>query len=120
MPVPAPTAAQLAAVETRLRALLDPYAATLEWATIYGFPTLRRAGAGAHDWFAFVKPAARHVSLLLLQLHTDAELRASLSPALARRLTGRSAFNFATLSDAEESELRGLLARAYAAYVPPA
>lgn len=114
--MPAPTPQQLADIEARLRALLAPYEATLERATIYGLPTLRRPGAGAHDWFAFVKPAAKHVSLFLLQLHTDEEMRASLSPALAKRLTGRSAFNFTGLDAALEAELAALLARAHARY----
>jgi len=37
------SAADLAAVEARLLAMLEPYAARLEWATIYGLPTLRRS-----------------------------------------------------------------------------
>ena len=60
----APTAEDLAAIEARLRAILAPYEDRLETATIYGIPTLRRPGAKAHDWFAFVKPASKHVGLL--------------------------------------------------------
>ena len=63
-------AVDLAVIEARLRSLLEPYAARLETATIYGIPTLRRPGAKAHDWFAFVKPAAKRVSLFLLPIHT--------------------------------------------------
>ena len=107
----------LGAVEARLRGLLEPYAALLERATIYGLPTLRRPGAAAHDWFAFVKPAARHVSLFLLPVHTHPSLVEDLSPGLRAHHTGKSTFTFRTLSDAEAAELEGLLARAFEAYV---
>ena len=65
-----PTAEQLAAVEARLRAILAPYEGRLETASIYGIPTLRRAGATAHQWFAFVKPATKHVGFYLLPVHS--------------------------------------------------
>ena len=60
----------LAAVEARLEAILDPYRDRLETATIYNIPTLRKHGANAHNWFAFVKPASKHVGFYLLPVHT--------------------------------------------------
>ncbi len=113
----APNREELAAVEARLRAILEPYERRLEWATIYGIPALRRSGASAHQWFAFVKPASRHVGFYLLPVHTWPELRRDLSPALARRLTGRSTFTFAALDDVLVAELEALVARAYQRYV---
>ena len=105
-----------ASVEARLRALLAPYEATLEWATIYGLPTLRKRGAKGHEWFAFVKPAAKHVSLFVLPVHTLPSVAAAVPPILAPRLTGKATFTFRTLSAAEEAALATLLAIAYAAY----
>ena len=113
----APTADQLAAIEARLRAILAPYEDRLEWATVYGIPTLRRPGANTHQWFAFVKPASRHVGFYLLPMHTWPELRDGLSPALAKRLTGRSAFTFAALDEALATELEALVARALDHYL---
>lgn len=107
-----------AAVEARLRAMLEPYAGRLEWATIYGLPTLRRPGARAHDWFAFVKPAAKHVSLFLLPVHTHPELLDACSPELLARKTGASTFAFRTLPDPIAVEVEALLARAYEVYAP--
>jgi hypothetical protein len=107
---------ELAAVEARLRAILVPYQNRLELATIYNIPTLRKAGASAHDWFAFVKPQAKHVGFYLLPVHHHPELRASLSPALAKRLTGASVFTFRTLDEALFAELEGVVARAFEAY----
>ncbi len=107
----------LAAVEARLRALLEPYAATLETATIYGLPTLRRPGAKAHDWFAFVKPAAKHVSLFLLPVHTWPDLLDGCSAELRARKSGASTFAFKALPDNLAADVEALLARAFERYV---
>jgi hypothetical protein len=106
----------LAAVEARLRAMLEPYTGRLEWATIYGLPTLRRPGAAAHDWFAFVKPASRHVSLFLLPVHTWPDLLDGCSEELLARKTGASTFGFRSLPDELAAELEALLARAFERY----
>jgi len=110
-------AADLAAVEARLRAMVGAYESRLERATIYNLPTLRRPGAKGHDWFAFVKPAAKHVSLFLLPMHTWPDLLEGCSPELLKAKTGASAFNFRTLSDDLAAELEALLARAFERYM---
>ncbi|HEX5827049.1 MAG TPA: hypothetical protein VFY23_05985 [Candidatus Limnocylindrales bacterium] len=111
--MPDPSPEQLAAVEARLQQVLDPYRDRLELATIYGNPALRRPGANAHQWFAFVKPQSRHVGFYLLPIHQDEALRASIPQALAKHLTGRSSFAFATIDEERMHELEGLVARAY-------
>ncbi len=108
--------AALAAVEARLRAMLEPYAGRLEGATIYGLPTLRRPGAKAHDWFAFVKPAAGRVSLFLLPVRTWPDLLDGCSPELCARKTGASTFAFTSLPDDLASDVEALLARAFERY----
>ena len=107
----------LAAVEARLRAMLAPYEGRLDRATIYNLPTLRRPGAKAHDWFAFVKPAAKHVSLFLLPVHTWPDLLDGCTPGLLARKTGASAFNFKALPDDLAADVEALLARAFDRYV---
>ena len=116
----APTPETLAAIEVRLRAILAPYEPRLETASIYGIPTLRRQGAKAHDWFAFVKPEAKHVSFYLLPMLTYPELMADVSPELAARRSGKSVLKFTALDDALFGELEGLVARAYERYVAAA
>ena len=111
-----PAPEELAAVETRLRAILVPYESTLETASIYGIPTLRRAGARAHDWFAFVKAEPKHVSFYLLPMLTYPELMADVSPALAKRRTGKSMLRFTAVDESLFAELEGLVARAYERY----
>ncbi len=115
--MPAPTADELVAVEARLRAILVPYEDRLETASIYSIPTLRRHGAKAHDWFVFVKPAAKHIGFYLLPVYTFPALLEGLSPALAKRLTGKSVFTFPALDETLATELEGLVARAYGAYM---
>jgi hypothetical protein len=107
----------LAAVEARLRAILAPYEGRLAWATTYGIAALRRPGANAHQWFAFVKPASRHVGFFLLPVVDHPRLLDGLSPALAARHTGKSTFTFSTLDDGVLAELEALVARAYEVYV---
>ena len=116
---PASSPPDLGAVEARLQAILDPYRGRLEAATIYNIPTLRRPGAGAHDWFAFVKPASRHVGFYLLPVNTWPELRQGLSPALARHLTGKATFTFRSIDEDLLSELEALVARAFDRYARP-
>jgi hypothetical protein len=108
--------ADLGALERRLGALLEPYAARLVPSTIYGIPTMRRADAKPSSWFAFVKPASAHVSLFLLPIHDHPELLDPLSPGLRRCVTGRSTLTFRSISDQDVGELEALLARAYAVY----
>jgi hypothetical protein len=115
--MPKPTAEELAAIEARLQRVLDPYRDRLELATIYGNPALRRPGANAHDWFAFVKPQTRHVGFYLLPIHTDEALRATIPPALATLLTGRSSFAFSSIDEDRVGELEALVARAFERYV---
>lgn len=114
---PVPTPEDLAVLDGRLRAILARYEDRLEWATIYGSPTLRRPGAKAHEWFAFVKPQAKHVGFYLLPMHTWPDLREGLSPALAKRLTGASAFTFKAVEEGLLTELEGVVARAFERYM---
>jgi hypothetical protein len=110
-------AKELFNTELRLRQLLVPYAEKLEQATIYGIPCLRKPGAGAQEWFAFLKTETKFVSLYLLPIYTSAELRRSLPAALAKRQSGKATFHFKELDDALAAEVETLLARAYDVYM---
>jgi hypothetical protein len=111
-----PDAAALAAVEARLWELLAPYRGRLEEASVYGMPTLRRPGTGAHGFFAGVRAGERNVGLHLKPLYDHPELLGTIPPALRRRLSGKQAFTFTALDLEMEAELTALLARAFEAY----
>jgi hypothetical protein len=109
--------ATLAAVELRLRAILEPYRDRLEEGEIYGVPMLRRAGAKAHDWFAGVQMADGYVKLNFLPMHGHPELLGGVSVALRKRKTGASVFRFTEIDEAVAGELEALLARGFEAYM---
>jgi hypothetical protein len=111
-----PTEAELAAVEGRLQALLDPYRDGLEPVEVYGHPFLRRPGATKHQWFAGVNRGTGVVRFSLLPMVQHPEILDGLSPALLKRKTGASLFTFTAIDEAQLAELRDLLARADAVY----
>jgi hypothetical protein len=113
----ATAAADLVAIEARLQRVLDPYRDRLELASIYNTPALRKPRANAHNWFAFVKPASKHVGFYLLPMHTHPDLREGLSPALAKRLTGKSVFTFQGVDEALFAELEAVVTRAFGCYM---
>ena len=107
----------LAAVEARLRAILEPYRDRLERGTIYGVVTLRRPGAKAHDWFAGVQMANGYVKLNFLPMHEHPELLDGVSPALRKRKTGASLFRFTSVDEGLFAEVEALLARGFEVYM---
>ncbi|HSO30240.1 MAG TPA: hypothetical protein VLS28_10075 [Candidatus Sulfomarinibacteraceae bacterium] len=107
----------LAAVEARLRAILEPYRGRLVEGEIYGIPTLRRPGARAHDWFAGVQVAKGAVKFNFLPMHVHPQLLDGISPALLKHRTGASVFRFAAVDESLFVELEGLVARAIGSYV---
>ncbi len=109
--------AELVELRDRLERILDPYRGRLELGTIYNIPTLRRRGATAHEWFAFVKPATRHVGFYLLPVNTWPDLRDGLTPELARHLTGKATFTFTRVEEPLLVELEALVGRAFRRYV---
>ncbi|HYN70572.1 MAG TPA: hypothetical protein VEX41_10230 [Candidatus Eisenbacteria bacterium] len=106
----------LALIEARLRAILEPYRELLETFQIYGQEMLRRPGARSHDWFAGVRRGNDAVIFSLLPPHGDPSLLDGVSPALRNRKTGASVYTFKVIDDALLAELEALTARSFAAY----
>jgi len=111
-----PTEAELALLETRLGALLDPYRDRLEPVEVYGKPFLRRPGATKHDWFAGVDRRGGAVTFSLLPMVRHPELLDGVSSGLLKRKTGASLFSFASIDDGQEAELADLVRRAADVY----
>ena len=109
--------ADLAAVEARLRAILDAYRDRLVVGSVYHLETLTRPNAKSHDFFGFVKPGASYVSLYLKPIYTWPDLLDDISPALRKRLQGsRTAFSFAVVDEPLFDELEALVERAFRRY----
>jgi hypothetical protein len=108
--------ADLVAVEARIWALLEPYRDELEDATIYGMPSLRWPGSGAHDYFAAVKPSAHKVSLYAIAVDTWPEALEGCSEKFHRCRTGKATFSFPSLDDELAADLQGFLERLYKPY----
>jgi hypothetical protein len=108
--------ADLAAIETRIWSILEPYRDRLEASTIYGIPSLKWPGAKAHDYFAAVKAGQNHVSIYLLVADTYPDALEGTSPELLKRRTGKAAFTFRTLDEPMADELERLIAGLFTRY----
>jgi len=105
------------AIEARLWAILEPYRDRLEPGSVYGLVTLRRVGSKQHDFFAGVRVAPNHVAFHLMPVYTDPHLLDDVSPALRKRLKGKTTFDFVAADEALFSELEALVARSFDAYM---
>ena len=110
-------ATDLAALQTRLETLLDPYRDRLEAFELYGAPYLRRPGAKAHDWFAGVSEGKGVMRFFLLPMHAHPEVLDGISEGLRKRKTGASLFSFKTIDDDAAGRARGVVARAFETYM---
>jgi hypothetical protein len=108
--------ADLDAVEERIWSILAPYRDELEDATIYGMPSLRWPGSGAHDYFVAVKSSAKKVSVYAIAVDTWPETLDASSDAFKACRTGKATFSFPSLDDELATELDAFLARLYERY----
>jgi len=109
--------ADLDEVEARLWSLLSPYRGRgLVDSTIYGMPSLAWPGAKAHDYFAAVKAASKHVSLFAIAVDTFPDVLDGASPSLLRRRTGKATFSFPGLDDDVAADLAAMLERLFERY----
>jgi hypothetical protein len=105
---------QLDAVHDRLREILAPYRDSLV-ATKDGpgGMVLEIPGLEGKPWgyVAGTRLGKRYVSFYLMPVYASPELRAALSPALRKRMQGKSCFNFTSIDEALLAELADLTAR---------
>ena len=110
-------AGEFGSLEARLWAILAPYRDSLEDGSVYGLVTLKRSGANAHQFFAGVRVAAKHVSFHLMPIYADPGLLDGVSPALLRHLKGKTTFNFTAIDETLFTELEALTTRCFDAYM---
>jgi hypothetical protein len=70
-------------------------------------------------WFGGVKAGKAYVSYHLMPVYTHPALAASISPALKKRMQGKSCFNFQAADPALFEELEALTREAAALYAAP-
>jgi hypothetical protein len=109
--------ADFAAVEARLRSMLEPYRDRLEPGTIYNREILRRPGGRGHDWFAGVVANKNYISFFMLPIYTYPRLLDGMSVGLRKRKQGASCFNFSTVDEDLLDELSALTERSFEAYM---
>ena len=102
------------AVFARLRSILVPHAQTLaahsEAPGYYYLETREPLYKGRPVYFAGVRTGKSYVSFHLMPVYAFPELRRGLSPALRKRMQGKSCFNFTTVDDGLFEELAQLTA----------
>ena len=104
----------------KLRALLEPYAKTLEvsidGATELSLNTRHRMPNGKPLFFAAVKQAKNYVGFHLMPVYVQPALLSGLSPELRRRMQGKSCFNFTRIDERLFAELDTLTQAAFDSY----
>lgn len=104
----------LAAVEARLRRILDPYRDRLTVSRdgpdgMY----LELPGYEGQPWgyVGGTRLGKRYASYYLMGVYGSPDLLVSISPALRRRMQGKSCFNFTTIDEGLLAELEALTAK---------
>lgn len=109
-----------AAVDRRLRGILEPYLSRLV-ATKDGPGglTLEIPGLEGKPWgyVAGTRLGKRYVSFYLMPIYAFRDLDDALSPELRRRKQGKSCFNFTTVDEPLLAELATLIAAGFERYL---
>ena len=102
-----------------LAALLRPYAAkfSVKSDTDTNLYLEESQTTGIPQMFAAVMTKRSYVSFHLFPVYSQPELLEDISPALRRRMQGKSCFNFNRLDQLPSEELAGLVRRAYESVV---
>jgi hypothetical protein len=106
--------ADLVAVERRLREILAPYGDRFSVRDTDGGLTIELPGHEGEPWgfVAGTRLGKRYASYYLMSVYAQPELLGAMSPALRRRMQGKSCFNFSSIDEGLLDELAALTARA--------
>lgn len=70
-------------------------------------------------WFGRVEPRKTYVAFHLMPVYSHPELLEGMSPALKKRMSGKSCFNFAKMDEQVFDEIEALAGRSAARYAEP-
>lgn len=100
------------AVFERLKAILEPYAPRLvvvaDTQQSYYLDTRHELGKDKRLFFGAVKKGRRYASFHLMPVYARPELLEGISPALKKRMQGKSCFNFRAVDEPLFQELARL------------
>ena len=98
------------AVFDRLKAILEPYARELYVSAdddkTYGLDMAPAPERDPTTWFGAVRRGKRYVSMYLMPVYVDPGLLDDVSPALRKRMQGKSCFNFKEVDQQLFTELK--------------
>ena|SRR5687767_14538093 len=101
----------------RLKAILEPYGqrmhVTSETSDSYGIDMAPEAQRNPTTWFGGVRRGKAYVSYYLMPVYVEPSLLEGISPALKRRMQGKSCFNFTKVDDELFQELAELTRRGF-------
>jgi hypothetical protein len=101
----------------RSRAMLEPYGSKMHVSTDsaqwYGVDMAPEAERDPSTWFGATRLGKRYVSYYLMPIYVKPDLLDDVSPALRKRMQGKSCFNFAKVDEPLLAELEALTKRGY-------
>jgi hypothetical protein len=112
--------ADFAAVEQRLREILQPLRSRLVATSDGpGGLVLQIPGLEGKPWgyVAGIRPGKRYVSFYLMSVYASPEVAASMSPELRRRMQGKSCFNFTSVDETLFAELARITEAGFEPYL---
>lgn len=104
---------------SRLKSILAPYATKMcvsadspQW---FGVDMAPEAERDPSTWFGAARVGKRYVSYYLMPVYVQPKLLDDVSPAMRKRMQGKSCFNFAKIDEPLLAELEALTRRGYEA-----
>jgi hypothetical protein len=111
--------AEFAQLFGRFRSMLEPYGSKMhvsaDSAQWYGVDMAPEAERDPSTWFGATRLGKRYVSYYLMPIYVKPDLLDDVSPALRKRMQGKSCFNFAKVDEPLLAELEALTKRGYEA-----
>ena len=103
----------------RFKTMLGPYADRLhvsaDTSTTYGLDMAPDSARDPSTWFAGTRLGKRYVSYYLMPVYVQPSLLDGISPALRKRMQGKSCFNLSKVDEGLLGELEELTKKGYEA-----
>jgi hypothetical protein len=115
--MPSPTNRAFEFVFERLKGILEPYGRQMhvvaDTSDSYSVDMAPEAQRDPTTWFGGVRLGRAYVSYYLMPVYVEPSLLEGVSPALRKRMQGKSCFNFTKVDDELFGELQELTRKGY-------